>query len=115
MEKISIPLFDYKDHKIIESLPDQLTFTPHYLDYRWMVTLERMEDTIPKKIKYQGQTTLFRQHIFQVDAAYDNDKECFSVGVLMRGGGDHCFLFKTLKEAIELKDKIVNWILDGKN
>ena len=113
MTEIKITLFDYHGVKIIKSLPDSVILHDNYLEYKWFVTIEKKEDTIPIEKKYQGRKITLKKHISSITAHYSNDHECYQCTVYCSGEdrSEVSFLFQSLKEAIEIQEKILIWII----
>lgn len=109
-EKISIPVFSYKNCIVIETLPDQISLEENHLEHKWSTKATKQWDGVNADYNFQGHEVILKNHIAAVESAYDPGKECFVCEIYFLNQSA-TFAFQTFKEAIELKDKILNWLI----
>lgn len=110
-EQIKVKQIDYKNATILSGLDDLIMLDDNYLEYKWSVHVGITEEGDIKKEKYQGQKFLLKRHIAGVDCFWSNQHERWITSPIVAHGESPCWIFETLKEALEVKDKIAAWLL----
>ena len=111
-EEFKIQEIDFKDSKVLEAIPSTLILHDTYMEYKWKVKMEKVIDGVPKEMKYNGFQNTLKRSIGTIQAAWSNQRECYEVNIeVATNESGITFLFNTMKEAIELKDKIWQWVM----
>jgi hypothetical protein len=103
-----------KDMEIIESAPERLKLYDKHLEIQWKLTVKEPDENtgIKQERYYRGDKTILKNHVCSVGAHYSIESNYYKCTILTSNPeADYAFAFDTLKEALELKDKIQQWLL----
>lgn len=110
MKDFKISLIDYKDGRIIEGLDDLIVFHEKYIEYKWKCSVELTDGDVKLKVDYQGCRATLKDSISSVQAYWSAQHERYVCDLAI--GDSPCWMFKTMKEAVGLKDLILKWLTD---
>lgn len=109
-KRFIIPAIGDNDTQIIDSLPDEITLYDYHIEFKWKVVAEKKEDGITKNISYRGNKSIIKDKITCIVANYINDDEIYQVSVFASDDVSYSVNFKTFKEALEIKNAIIEWL-----
>lgn len=110
--EIEIPVIDFKDTEIVESLPDKIILHPTYIEYKWKVTHKETEDGLPQEPKtFTGNRAILKKHIIGIEAYFSQANQRYQIAILTPYGESTSPLFESFKQAQEVKNTILNWLL----
>lgn len=111
--EIRVPLFDSKKFTIIESLDDRIILHEKHIECMWKCTLNETDEDagITKEKKYHGNKSMMKNKIISVGCAYIDSQEHYELTVEAHKESEYTIRFKTFSEALEVKNKILQWLI----
>lgn len=113
MEKITLPLINYKNYRILEGDSEFLELHDQYLrSYgHHKVEWSGDDDMIPKEREHDFSFIIFRSIITEIDRMYSYSDECWKVMIISTAGNQLEFIMKSKTAASALADKLLEWKL----
>jgi hypothetical protein len=115
--KIQVPQISYKNAIIEGDIPDLLILSDHYAESKWKFRMTtKNEDTgLDETFSYQGATVIPKEKICMIDAGWETKKEAFQCVIAGQiQGHEMVFILPSMKEAVDMKEKIKQWLFNGK-
>lgn len=110
--EIKIPQVSYNNFKITTDIPDAIILHEHYLEFKTNYRFIHTEDSIEKpEQKYQSNITLLKKSISEIFVSWNGNKEIYEIEINKTDHNNVITLFKTFSEALEVKNKILQWLI----
>ena len=113
MEKITLPLVNYKNCKLLEGDSEFLELHDEYFrSYgSYLVEWSGDDDAVTKERRRDFSYIVFKDSIANIDRAYFYSDECWKVVVCSFAGTSLEFVMKSKTAACALADKLLDWKL----
>jgi len=109
--KTFIPIISYKDFRVIESIPDELTFHENHIRIRGRNKIEKpSEETgVLKEWSYDYDFFIDKAFVSGAIGGYSNKREVYETTIEVSGENSTTFCFEKKSDALKLYNKILNW------
>lgn len=109
-EEIKIPTVNTKTLEYLKSAPDKIILGEKQLEYIWRSTVRiTNEDGIPTEKDWRGRKVFLRSKISSVEVKHTEG--IFELTVTASHDEYATTIFQDYNTAIEVQDKILNWLL----
>lgn len=106
-----IKLIDFKNNRIISGLDDFVALHEKHLEYKWKCYIEITDEDGKREVEYMGQRFVLKEMICGVEAFWSDTRERYCTTLI--GADNSCWIFETMAEAVKMKQKVQDWLLEA--